>query len=51
MTDFTHTYVSIGGTTLKCRILEKRPRRYRVVLNENGCNVYLHKKHLTKIKK
>lgn len=48
--DFTHTYQTINGTILKCVILVKKPKRYRVVKNENGVLVYLKKKHLKKIK-
>jgi hypothetical protein len=47
--EFTHTYVTIGGQKLKCRIIEERPKRYRVIKNENGVNVYLKKRHLKKI--
>ena len=48
--EYSHTYSTINGTALKCRILEERQKKYVVVVNENGVNVYLHKKHLKRIK-
>lgn len=47
---YTHTYVSINGNILKCRITVKRPKRYVIIENENGVGVYLKKKYLKKLK-
>lgn len=46
---YTHTYKTINGTTLKCNITMKRPKRYVIIENENGVSVYLKKKDLKKI--